>query len=87
MLPGVIYAQSPLLKFLSLFWVECPHFPICPKNRGILTAGAAFVPGDVFWCGSKTNLTFCSTPCEQRIHTVCRVLVGAGGQWEGDCLC
>lgn len=26
----------------------------------------------------KTNLTFCSTPCRQRTHIICRRLVGEG---------
>ena len=82
MLPGVIDAQSPLLQFLSLFWAECPHFPICPKNRGILTAGAAFVPEDVFWCGSKDKPYILQHPLwAEDIH--CRVLVGARGSVVG----
>ena len=31
----------------------------------------------------KTNLTFCSTPCGQRTHIICRRLVGGRGQWVG----
>lgn len=38
-----------LLSFLGVFWWDSPNH----INTGVLTAGAAFVPENVFWGGSK----------------------------------
>ena len=38
-----------LLTFLGVVWWDSPNL----TNTGVLTAGAAFVPENVFWGGSK----------------------------------
>ena len=88
MLPGVIMHNHHCLSFSAYFGWNALTFPYALKTEGCLQLEQPLFLRMSSGVVPKTNLTFCSTPCEQRIHTVCRVFGGAGGvTGRGDCLC
>lgn len=76
---GVIYVQPLLLNSSACFRWNFPPVSLCAlKIEGysqleqplFLRMSSGVVP--------NTNLTFCSTPCGQRMHITCRKLSGVG---------
>ena len=69
-------------SFSAYFGQNALTFPYALKTEGYLQLEQPLFLRMSSGVVPKTNLTFCSTPCEQRIYTV-ECWWGPGGRWAG----